>query len=50
MITNLLNEKPIILLDDVFSELDETRRRFLVKNFKDNQIILTSVENIKLDY
>ena len=50
MINNLLNEKPIILLDDVFSELDETRRRFLVKNFKDNQIILTSVENIKLDY
>ena len=50
MITNLLNQKPIILLDDVFSELDETRRRFLVKNFKDNQIIITSVEKIKLDY
>ena len=34
MITNKLNQKPIILLDDVFSELDETRRKFLVKNFK----------------
>ena len=50
LITNYLNQKPIILLDDVFSELDENRRRFLVKNFKDHQIILTSVEDIKLDY
>lgn len=38
--------KPIILLDDVFSELDETRRKCLVKNFQDNQVIITSVENI----
>lgn len=37
------NLKPIILLDDVFSELDEMHRKCLVKNFKDNQIILTSV-------
>lgn len=50
MVTNILNQKPIILLDDVFSELDETRRKFLVKNFKDHQIIITSVENITLDY
>ena len=50
MVTNILNQKPIILLDDVFSELDETRRRFLVKNFKDNQIIITSVEKINLNY
>ncbi len=41
------NLKPIILLDDVFSELDESRRKCLVKNFKDNQVIITSVENIK---
>ena len=40
------NLKPIILLDDVFSELDESRRKCLVKNFKDNQVIITSVENI----
>lgn len=39
-------KKPIILLDDVFSELDETRRRCLVDNFKDNQVIITSVESI----
>ena len=41
------NLKPIILLDDVFSELDESRRKCLVKNFKDNQVIITSVEDIK---
>ena len=37
-------EKPIILLDDVFSELDETRRKALVNNFKTHQVIITSVE------
>lgn len=47
---NIMNErlgkKPIVLLDDVFSELDETRRKCLVKNFKDHQVIITSVEKI----
>jgi DNA replication and repair protein RecF len=37
-------EKPVILLDDVFSELDEVRRRRLTEEFEDNQIIMTSVE------
>lgn len=44
MIYQTLNQKPIVLLDDVFSELDETRRKCLIKNFKDNQVIITSVE------
>ena len=38
------HQKPIILLDDVFSELDKTRRHCLVKNFKNHQVIITSVE------
>ncbi len=46
MLTSKLNQKPIILLDDVFSELDETRRRSLIDNFKNNQVIITSVELI----
>lgn len=41
------NKKPIILLDDVFSELDQTRRECLIKNFKNNQVIITSVEGLK---
>ena len=45
IITDKLNKKPIILLDDVFSELDESRRKCLVNNFKNNQVIITSVED-----
>lgn len=45
IVTDKLSKKPIILLDDVFSELDDTRRKCLVSNFKDNQVIITSVEN-----
>lgn len=45
IIINKLGKKPIILLDDVFSELDETHRRCLVNNFKNHQVIITSVED-----
>ena len=48
MIFKYLQQKPIVLLDDVFSELDHERRNCLVKNFKDHQVIITSVENIEL--
>ena len=37
--------KPLILLDDVFSELDAKRRQCLVENFRNHQIILTSTES-----
>lgn len=43
MIVERLGRPPVVLLDDVFSELDETRQRCLVKNFQNNQIFLTSV-------
>lgn len=39
---SLLNLRPIILLDDVFSELDATRQAHLVQNFKDYQVVITS--------
>lgn len=38
-----LGKKPLILLDDVFSELDEVRQKSLVEKFKENQVIITSV-------
>lgn len=47
MIASKINAKPLILLDDVFSELDETRRRRLIDNFKNNQVIITSVESVE---
>ena len=46
LIYQKLGQKPIILLDDVFSELDQTRRKCLVDNFKNHQVIITSVEDI----
>lgn len=33
---------PIILLDDVFGELDEQRQRALLDEFKSNQVVMTS--------
>ena len=35
-------DRPVVLLDDIFSELDETRQKHLVQNFKDYQMIVTS--------
>ena len=43
------DEKPIILLDDVLSELDKKRREYLFKKIKDYQVFITSceIENIE---
>lgn len=35
------NDSPILLLDDVFSELDETRQKLLVESIKEVQTIIT---------
>lgn len=37
-------QKPIFLLDDVFSELDGARRRALVEYLKDHQTIITTTD------
>ena len=37
-----IGKKPVVLLDDIFSELDETRQKHLINNFKDYQMIITS--------
>lgn len=37
-------QHPIILLDDVFSELDHTRQQRLLSEFQDHQVIMTSTE------
>ena len=38
------HDKPVILLDDVFSELDEIRRAKLLENLSGHQIFITSTE------
>lgn len=37
-----VGKKPVVLLDDIFSELDEMRQRHLIDNFKNYQMIITS--------
>ncbi len=49
MILKVLGRKPVVLLDDVFSELDEMRQKCLVQNFRENQVILTSVGSGELE-
>ncbi len=39
-------EKPVLLLDDVLSELDKKRRSFLLSKVNDRQVIITTCENI----
>lgn len=43
IIESITNKQPIILLDDVFSELDESRQTSLITEFKQYQIIIASV-------
>lgn len=40
---------PVLLLDDVLSELDSSRRRYLLDNFSELQIIITSTDTVQLE-
>lgn len=37
-------ERPVLLLDDVLSELDESRKRFILTGIKKGQVIITACE------
>lgn len=37
-----VGKKPVVLLDDIFSELDEMRQKHLIHNFKNYQMVITS--------
>ncbi len=39
---------PVLLLDDVFSELDEERRKYLIQSFKDMQTLITVTDAIDI--
>ncbi|MCL2445115.1 DNA replication and repair protein RecF [Candidatus Saccharibacteria bacterium] len=47
LIKNQLNQLPIILLDDIFSELDDNHQCHLVKNFTSHQTLITSTSTPK---
>ena len=40
----ICGEKPVFLFDDVFSELDSTRRAYLSGKMHDRQVIITTCE------
>lgn len=44
IIEDEVGEYPILLLDDFMSELDEERRNNLLKNMKNNQVIITCTD------
>jgi DNA replication and repair protein RecF len=44
LIEKVRGQKPIFLLDDVFSELDGSRRRALVEHLKNHQTIITTTD------
>lgn len=46
IIEQITNIKPIILLDDVFSELDESRQKTLSDTIRSHQIIITSTHTL----
>lgn len=42
LVKKVREQSPLLLLDDVFSELDEIRQVKLIEYFKDNQVIITT--------
>jgi len=44
MMKDYSGEMPVLLLDDVFSELDKSRRKWLLKYIKDIQTFITCVD------
>lgn len=47
LIYNLTDVKPIVLLDDVMSELDLKRQMNLLKNLKDVQVFITTTDKLE---
>ncbi len=48
LIKNEKGEYPVLLLDDVLSELDINRRKYLISTFKNIQTIITSTDDIDI--
>lgn len=48
LIESITGDRPIILLDDVFGELDRDRQAHLATNFKSHQIVMSSVNAVAL--
>lgn len=44
MLAQFYGEMPVLLLDDVLSELDESRREYILSNINDAQVIITCTD------
>lgn len=44
MINEITGEQPLLLLDDILSELDEKRRKYFMEKIKDRQVIITCTD------
>lgn len=40
---------PVIILDDVFSELDSVRKKMLIESFQDYQVFISMTDDISID-
>lgn len=49
LVEEIFHEKPVLLLDDVLSELDEKRRKFLIETFQSFQTIITTADNAVME-
>lgn len=49
LIKGEINKSPILLLDDVFSELDKKRKKYLIENLTDIQTMITMTDAVSLD-
>lgn len=49
LINNLKGEYPVVLLDDIFSELDKERQAMLLETFKNTQTFVTTAEDVHID-
>lgn len=49
IIKNICGRTPVLLLDDILSELDEKRKKFFLNNIKDKQIFITCTTKEKIN-
>ena len=49
MIKDQLGEAPVMMLDDVLSELDPVRQRFVLENIEDMQVFITACDDRNID-
>ncbi len=47
IVFDITDHNPVLLLDDILSELDSTRREYLLSGFGNKQVIITSCDDIK---